>query len=124
MFSSMKNNYGAFLPVKGNKRTSENLPIFWEFVQFVIDSKRSALDAHWKPTSHYCSMCMLNYDYVIKFEKLIIESQAFLKLSDLSQYINDKNEVWGRHVNLNKPEDMSRYVHCTYRAQSFTPMTS
>ena len=107
----MKNNYGAPLPVKHNKRTSENLPIFWEFVQFVIDSKQSEpWDVHWKPISQYCSMCMLNYDYVIKFEKLIIESQAFLEVSELSQFINDKNEVWGRHVNPNKPGNISRYA--------------
>ena len=54
-------------------------------MQFVIDSKKSAMDEHWKPTSYYCSMCMLNYDYVIKFEDLSIESQAFLEVSKLKK---------------------------------------
>ena len=107
-FSSLEKNYGAPIPVKDNKRTSENLPIFWEFVQFVIDSKQPAMDEHWKPAIHYCSLCMLNYDFVIKFENLNIESQAFLQKSELNQYIYDEN-VWDRHVNTNKPEEMSRY---------------
>ena len=107
-FSSLENNYGAPLPVKDNKRTSQNLPIFWEFVQFVIDSKPSAMDEHWKPTMHYCSMCGLNYDFVIKFENLNFESQAFLQKIQLNQYIYDEN-VWNRHVNTNKPDEMSRY---------------
>ena len=107
-FSSLENNYGAPLPVKDNKRTSENLPIFWEFVQFVIDSKQPAMDEHWKPAIHYCSLCMLNYDFVIKFENLNFESQAFLQKIQLNQYIYDEN-VWNRHVNTNKPEEMSRY---------------
>ena len=25
------------------------------------------MDEHWKPIRFYCSMCYLNYDYVIKF---------------------------------------------------------
>ena len=107
-FSSLENNYGAPLPVKDNKRTSQNLPIFWEFVQFVIDSKLPAMDEHWKPAIHYCSFCMINYDFVIKFENLNFESQAFLQKSKLNQYIYDEN-IWNRHVNTNKPEEMSRY---------------
>ena len=107
-FSSLENNYGAPLPVKDNKRTSQNLPIFWEFVQFVIDSKQPAMDEHWKPAIHYCSFCMINYDFVIKFENLNFESQAFLQKIQLNQYIYDEN-VWNRHVNTNKPEEMSRY---------------
>ena len=107
-FSSLENNYGAPLPVKDNKRTSQNLPIFWKFVQFVIDSKLPAMDEHWKPAIHYCSFCMINYDFVIKFENLNFESQAFLQKSKLNQYIYDEN-VWNRHVNTNKPEEMSRY---------------
>ena len=107
-FSSLENNYGAPLPVKDNKRTSQNLPIFWEFVQFVIDSKQPAMDEHWKPAIHYCSYCMINYDFVIKFENLNFESQAFLQKIQLNQYIYDEN-VWNRHVNTNKPEEMSRY---------------
>ena len=77
-------------------------------MQFVIDSKQPAMDEHWKPAIHYCSLCMLNYDFVIKFENLNIESQAFLQKSELNQYIYDEN-VWDRHVNTNKPEEMSRY---------------
>ena len=51
---------------------------------------------------------MINYDFVIKFENLNFESQAFLQKSKLNQYIYDEN-IWNRHVNTNKPEEMSRY---------------
>ena len=42
------------------------------------------MDEHWKPTFNYCSMCVLNYDYVIKFEDYLNEAKAFLKTSNLN----------------------------------------
>ena len=100
------NNYGAPLPVKNKGRPNANLPIFWEFVQFVIHQKKSSMDEHWKPTANYCSMCIINYDYVIKFEDLSQESQEFLKVTNLKQFISD--DIWDRHLNPNRPKEMSR----------------
>lgn len=104
-FFSHYNNYGAPLPVKNKGRPNANLPIFWEFVQFVIHQKKSSMDEHWKPTANYCSMCIINYDYVIKFEDLSQESQEFLKVTNLKQFISD--DIWDRHLNPNRPKEMS-----------------
>jgi len=104
-FFSAKNNYGAPLPVKDNGRPSSDLPIFWEFVQFVIESRKGAMDEHWKPTFNYCSMCVLNYDYVIKFEDYLNEAKAFLKTSNLNTLANE--EVLEEAINPNRPGEMS-----------------
>ncbi len=47
-FFSKANNYGAPVAVTRGKRTAE-LPIFWEFVQFVKRSSASRMDEHWNP---------------------------------------------------------------------------
>ena len=109
-FFSQINNFGSPLPVKINgtlSRTNSNLPIFWEFVQYVIDSKTSRMDEHWKPTHHYCSLCMINYDYILKFEQLSQEIQDFLEQSRLKQFVSE--DVWEIHKNTNRPDQMSRY---------------
>ena len=51
-------------------------------------------------------MCYLNYDYVIKFENLNIESQTFLEESKLKEFVSD--DVWEKHLNMNRPKGMTR----------------
>ena len=109
IFFSAKNNYGA--PMKISKkpgRPSSDLPIFWEFVQFVIDSQKSAMDEHWKPVTNYCSMCVIDYHYVIKFEDYIKEGQAFLKQSNLIGFLEKNSDILEKHMNSNRPGEMSR----------------
>ena len=59
-------NFGA--PIPSPKRNTSELPIFWEFVQFVKSSQVNRMDEHWKPTFVRCSLCAVNYDYVIHME--------------------------------------------------------
>ena len=76
-------------------------------MQYIIDSKTLfQMDEHWKPIRFYCSMCYLNYDYVIKFENLNIESQTFLEESKLKEFVSD--DVWEKHLNMNRPKGMTR----------------
>jgi hypothetical protein len=65
------------------------------------------MDEHWKPMTTYCSMCIMSYDYVIKFEDYLNEGQGFLKQSNLSQYVLPE-EVFKTHINTNRPEKLSR----------------
>ena len=105
---SQQNNYGAPLPVANNARPTSDLPIFWEFVQYVIEARRERMDEHWKPTSMYCSLCILRYNYVIKFEDYISEGTQFLHQSNLDQYL--PANALHEHTNTNRPGEMSRYV--------------
>ena len=97
------------MPVANGGRPSSDLPIFWEFVQYVIDTPHSSMDEHWKPTSNYCSMCVINYNFVIKFEDYIKEGQDFLKQSNLTKYV-EVDEL-SKHINPNRPGEMSRYLY-------------
>ena len=105
-FFSAENNYGAPLPVADGRRPTSDLPIFWEFVQYVIEARRERMDEHWKPTVAYCSMCIIQYQYVIKFEDYINEGTLFLRQSNLEQYLPEN--ALHEHTNTNRPGEMSR----------------
>lgn len=48
-------------------------PTFFEFIDFVLDTRPENLDAHWKPIWMVCAVCQLPFDYVIKFENFQTE---------------------------------------------------
>ena len=64
------------------------------------------MDEHWKPTFNYCSMCVLSYDYVIKFEDYLNEAKGFLRASNLIKIANES--VLEEAINPNRPGEMSR----------------
>ena len=105
-FFSADNNYGAPVPVKGN-RTSE-MPIFWEFAQYVKATIPSRMDEHWRPMSTYCSLCAINYDNVIKFENMDREGH-FLK-TFLDPAFEDVSDRWMNPNSVNglKKDDLVR----------------
>ena len=77
-------------------------------MMFVTESSTStsAMDEHWKPTFKFCSMCIFNYDYVIKFEDYLNEAKAFLRISNLNTLA--KEELLDETINPNRPGEMSR----------------
>lgn len=86
-------NFGAVVPVNGMR--DERLPIFWEFVQFIIRTHPATMDEHWKPQSDHCSACGFPYQTVILFERLQ-EEGAFLKymLTNRStSYLNEEDNL-------------------------------
>ena len=75
-------------------------------MMFVTESNTTAMDEHWKPTFKFCSMCIFNYDYVIKFEDYLNEAKAFLRISNLNTLA--KEELLDETINPNRPGEMSR----------------
>ena len=71
------NNYGSLLILKEGYR-NEKLPIFWEFVQYVLDTGGKT-DVHWMPMYQHCSLCTVDYDYVFKSENLHDEERRWLE---------------------------------------------
>ncbi|CAL4185825.1 unnamed protein product, partial [Meganyctiphanes norvegica] len=51
-------------------------PTFAEFTSSVLDSTHE--DEHWKPMYKYCSLCRIDYNFILKFENLYSESQTFI----------------------------------------------
>ncbi len=99
-FFSKGNNLGAILPVK-YQRPSSDLPTFWEFVQYVLDEGWNKADEHWKPAFYYCSICTINYDYVIKFEEMELEAPILQQLITKNSSLVEK--LTGKHFNAKLP---------------------
>lgn len=66
------------------------------------------MDEHWKPASYYCSACMIEYDYIIKFEDYLDEGAAFMNFSNLTRLVPEN--LLERHINPNRPDQMTRYL--------------
>ena len=76
-FFDEKHNFGAFF---NNSNRKPEMPIFWEFVQFLLKNpKNRYLDPHWSPVYRLCSMCNIDMDFIIKVEHLNEEEIALEK---------------------------------------------
>uniref|UniRef100_H3ACR2 Carbohydrate sulfotransferase n=1 Tax=Latimeria chalumnae TaxID=7897 RepID=H3ACR2_LATCH len=54
---------------------------FKEFVHYLLDSQRPVgMDIHWEQISKLCSPCLINYDFIGKFETLEEDANYFLRL--------------------------------------------
>ncbi|KAM9223140.1 carbohydrate sulfotransferase 9 [Leptosomus discolor] len=54
---------------------------FKEFIQYLLDSRRPVgMDIHWEQVSKLCYPCLINYDFIGKFETLEEDANYFLRL--------------------------------------------
>ncbi|XP_036252438.1 carbohydrate sulfotransferase 9 isoform X2 [Molothrus ater] len=54
---------------------------FKEFIQYLLDSHRPiGMDIHWEQVSKLCYPCLINYDFIGKFETLEEDANYFLQL--------------------------------------------
>lgn len=115
-YFSSENNYGSPLPVHGTFRTVD-LPSWWEFIQYIIETSPVRYDEHWKPISLYCSVCSFTFNYILHFENIIEEEKMFgLELSkpnliqDNWENRNDegfkKEEIVGKYFSLLDDDDI------------------
>ena len=67
------------LPVipSDRRRPEDNLPVFWEFVQWVLHTRD--LNEHWAPISVHCPVCHVDFDLVLKMENMDFEHEALAK---------------------------------------------
>ncbi|XP_027017020.1 carbohydrate sulfotransferase 8-like [Tachysurus fulvidraco] len=53
---------------------------FQEFIRYLLDVHRPiGMDIHWEPVSQLCSPCLLDYDFIGKFETIEEEANFLLK---------------------------------------------
>ncbi|XP_029576950.1 carbohydrate sulfotransferase 8 [Salmo trutta] len=53
---------------------------FQEFMQYLLDVHRPVgMDIHWEPTSQLCSPCLLDYNFIGKFETMEEEANFLLR---------------------------------------------
>lgn len=53
----------------------------------MLDTRVEDQDEHWAPAYHFCSVCMINYDVIVKFEQLETEER------ELKRYLGAENEL-------------------------------
>lgn len=95
-FLSKANHYGALVPVTGRLRRVPELPTFWEFVQDVLNTDPEQMNEHWAPIHKFCSLCMVSYDVIVKFENLAQE-EVWLR----RYLLGSERRLPGREVNRN-----------------------
>lgn len=55
---------------------------FKEFVQYLLDVHRPVgMDIHWEQANQLCNPCLINYDFIGKFESMEEESNFLLRLA-------------------------------------------
>ena len=66
------------------------LPHFWEFVQHVKEAKDDPflLDEHFRPVSKICSVCYVEYDFILRFENMAEEERLFAEVIGYDQNEN------------------------------------
>ena len=47
-------------------------------------------DVHWRPQVTLCNPCLVNYDYIIRFEKLVEDSNVLLEYVQKEDLENEK----------------------------------
>ncbi|XP_068612272.1 carbohydrate sulfotransferase 12-like [Brachionichthys hirsutus] len=66
---------------------SEIYPTFYNFIQFLIDSKTAQpLDEHWRPMYQLCHPCLIQYDFIGHQETLQEDAEQLLKMLKLENY--------------------------------------
>ncbi len=100
-FFSEDNNFGMPVPVDRQYKHSPKQPCFWEFVQEVLAGVR---DEHWDPIASFCSVCDLEYNIIVHFEKLEFESQFVENLID-SNHVSKQGLM---HFNPTLPLGMTQ----------------
>ena len=67
--------FNSPFPIEPGINRNQDQPIFWEFVQYLTEENPSKFDAHWRPTSISCWVCIpgIQYNYVLKHEMLTEE---------------------------------------------------
>uniref|UniRef100_A0A8B9SIB5 Carbohydrate sulfotransferase n=1 Tax=Anas platyrhynchos TaxID=8839 RepID=A0A8B9SIB5_ANAPL len=68
-------------PVFGKAIIKKYRHNFKEFIQYLLDSHRPVgMDIHWEQVSKLCYPCLINYDFIGKFETLEEDANYFLQL--------------------------------------------
>ena len=120
-FFSKENNFGAPFPVEKKHQRTKDLPSWWEFVQWILDSSDhpERFDEHWRPASDFCSVCAIPYNYILHFENLEREEKYFVEELGASDSIkprwenrNDKGipkeDIVNKYFSLLDEKDVSR----------------
>ncbi|XP_033231715.1 carbohydrate sulfotransferase 11-like [Belonocnema kinseyi] len=82
------------------------VPTFEEFVTYLIQESPSKYDPHWNQYYNHCSLCEINYDFILKLENYTPEQldYIFWKLNLISgkKYLPNLQKSRGGPTNFNR----------------------
>ncbi|XP_070561568.1 carbohydrate sulfotransferase 11-like [Ptychodera flava] len=64
---------------------------FDEFLRYLVDPKtvkRHPFNAHWRQYYELCYPCHIQYDFIGKYETLLIDAQSVLKLTNADEFVS------------------------------------
>lgn len=67
------------------KKSKHCYPTFSQYIDYIINEYDTGehMDEHWHPYSTFCSLCQVNYDYILRFET-VEEEQNYIVQSGVS----------------------------------------
>jgi len=101
-----ENNYGSPFFVEGRDSDS---PLWWEFIQFVLDTPPDKHNAHWKSPVIHCSVCEFTYNYILHFENIAQEEKHMINIIDERKVIKKKWSNNNERRELTKEELIATY---------------
>lgn len=126
-----KDLYGRYIikhyrtnPDKKSLRTGEGVS-FTEFVKYILNNNPETADRHWRRYDFLCHPCLIYYDYIGKFENLVSDSSALLRLlevDDKVQFPYNKTSNYSvstsalaKHFFRQLPSDLKTKLYEYYR---------
>lgn len=106
-FFSAENNFGSPFPISSGWRTNQ-LPSWWEFVQYLLSTAPTRYDEHWKPTSIYCAVCSFKFTHILHFENIEQEERYFAEDLGASNVVHPRWEN-RNDDGISKEEMLNRY---------------
>lgn len=109
-------NYG----IKSNQTSTnflidKNIPIFEDFIEYILDTDIIDYNIHWKQQSHICKICLIEHDFVLKHENFNVEYQAMIThLKNADKLPLDFQMRWenkGRPDNLDSKAITKKYMN-------------
>lgn len=89
------------------KKTGHNVT-FLEFIKFFLWQKDWAANPHWTPYWNLCDPCGVKYNYIGLFEKLIPESNDFLRHIGADKYTFPARD---KYYKANKTDDVLKHYY-------------
>mgnify|MGYP001108741328 FL=1 len=87
------------------RQSCENsIPSFEHFVEYILSLSQTntnvdRMDAHWKPFSRICQVCLFKYNFILKYETFNDDLRMFLNRLNVSHWNIDKRRGASGHSN-------------------------
>ncbi|XP_050470546.1 carbohydrate sulfotransferase 9-like [Bombus huntii] len=66
-------------------------PTFTEFLRFIVEEKY--FDEHWTPFIDTCEPCLIQYNYILKFDTFDRDQKFLIQELGLNEYLYEKNDL-------------------------------